>query len=171
MRQISSIVAFLVVADHAQGGGRVKDRFGQDAGEQQPHLVEGQSRRFVLEFQSQADQKVMSQGDKQQMMMPAQPAAGFIMVEAEFSFAFFKDDFDRPAQPTETNQLQQGSIGGGVAEVELEFSRVVQIATDDQPQLRTRQASSTFDDPQESKITDNRTFAALLNGGPGPSMG
>src|SRR5688572_9162427 len=169
MRQISRKVAFLVVLDQVQGGSRIKNGFGQNAGEQEPDLVEGQSRRFVFEFQSQVDQKMMSQGNQQHMVMPAQPTAGFIMIEAEFPFTFFKDDFDRPAQPAETNQLQQGGLNRGIAKVELEFSRIIKIAADDQPQFRTRQACSTFDHAQAGKITDNRTFTALLNRGSAPS--
>lgn len=94
MRQISSIVTFLIVLHHPQSGSRIKHWFGQNAGEQEPHLVEGQSWRIVLEFQSQPNQKMMGQGYEQHMVKPAQPTASFIMVKAEFAFAFFKDHFD-----------------------------------------------------------------------------
>jgi len=119
MRQISDMIAFLIVAHQVQGGRGIENGFGQNAGEQEPHLVKGQSRRFVLEFHSQADQKMMDQRHEHQMVLPAQPTAGVIMVEAEFAFAFFKDNFDGPPQPAQPNQRQQGDIGRGVAEVEL----------------------------------------------------
>ena len=171
MRQISRKVPFLVVADQPQGGGRIKARFGQNAGKQEPELVKGQSRSFVLEFQAQVDQKMMSQRNQQHMVMPAQPTAGFIMVEAQFPFTFFKDGLDRPAQTAKTDQFQQGSVSRGIAEVELDFSRIIKIAAEDQPHLRPRQAGSTFQNPQEGKLTDQRSFAALLNGGSEPSAG
>jgi hypothetical protein len=38
---------------------------------------------------------MMSQANEQQMVMPAQPAVRFIVVEAEFAFAFFKDNFEQ----------------------------------------------------------------------------
>jgi hypothetical protein len=63
------MVAFLIILHHAQSGRRIKNGFGQNAGEQEP------------------DQKMMGQGNEQQMVMPAQPTAGFIMVQAEFAFA------------------------------------------------------------------------------------
>ena len=65
MRHISSIVAFLIVLHQAQSRSRIKNWFGQNAGEQEPDLVDGQRGRFVLEFQSQADQEMMGQGDEQ----------------------------------------------------------------------------------------------------------
>jgi hypothetical protein len=37
---------------------------------------------------------VMGQRYEQQMMMPAQPTAGFIVIETDFTFAFFEDDLD-----------------------------------------------------------------------------
>jgi len=94
MRQISDVIAFLVIANHAQSCGSIKNRFWQNAGEQQPNLIEGQGGSFVLELNSQAYQEVMSQGYKQHMVMPTQPTAGFIVIETDLAFAFFKDDFD-----------------------------------------------------------------------------
>src|SRR5688572_13351461 len=103
MREISDMIAFLIVAHQAQSGWGIENRFGQNAGEQEPDLINGQSRGDVLEFHSQTDQEMMSQRNEQHMVMPTQPTAGFIMVEAEFAFAFFKNDFDRPTHAAETN--------------------------------------------------------------------
>ena len=128
MRQISDMIAFLVVPNQAQGGCGIENGFGQNAGEQEPHLVNRQSRGDVLKFHAQTDQEMMGQGNEQDMVMPTQPTAGFIMVEADFTFAFFKNDFDRPTHAAETNQVKQGGVCRRVAEVELEFSRVVNIA-------------------------------------------
>ena len=62
MRQISDMIAFLIVANQAQGGRGIENRFGQNTGQQEPHLVNGQSWGFVFEFDSQAHQEMMGQG-------------------------------------------------------------------------------------------------------------
>src|SRR3989337_3642167 len=110
----------------------------------------------------------MSQGYKQHMMMPAQPTAGFIVVESDFALAFFEDDRDRPTHAADAHQIQQREVCRGVAEVDLDLCRVVQVAADHQPDFRTGQAASAFDHAQESEITDNGTFTAFLDGGPCP---
>ncbi len=61
MRQISDMIAFLIVAHQVQGGRGIENGFGQNAGEQEPDLVNGQSWGFVFEFDSQAHQKMMGQ--------------------------------------------------------------------------------------------------------------
>jgi hypothetical protein len=94
MGQISDVITFLVIANHAQSCGSIKNWFGKNAGEQQPNLIDGQSGGLVFEQNSQTYQEVMSQGYKQHMVMPAQPTAGFIVIETDLAFAFFKDDFD-----------------------------------------------------------------------------
>ena len=60
MREIGGMIAFLVVAQHAQCSGCIKDRFGQDAGEQQSNLIHRQRRRFLFELDPQAHQEMMS---------------------------------------------------------------------------------------------------------------
>ena len=112
----------------------------------------------------------MGQGYEQQMMMPAQPTAGFIVIETDFPFAFFKDDLDRPAHSADAHQVQQVDVCRGVAEVELDFRRVVHVAPDHQPDFRARQAVSAFNHAQESEITDDGTLAAFLDGGPCPGQ-
>jgi hypothetical protein len=56
---ISDIVAFLVVLDHVQGSGWIKNGSWQDTGEQKADLVEGQSRGFVFELDAQTYQEMM----------------------------------------------------------------------------------------------------------------
>src|SRR6476620_4911138 len=104
----------------------------------------------------------MSQRDKQKMVMPAQPTAGFIMVKTDFAFSFFKDEFNRPTQAADAQQSKQGDVGGGIAEVKLEFSRIVQITADQQPEFGAGQAVARLDHAQESEIANDGSFAALL---------
>src|SRR5512136_933295 len=102
------------------------------------------------------------------MMMPAQPTARFIVVETDFALAFFEDDLDRPTHAADANQFEQGDVCRGIAEVELEYLRVVQVAADDQPDFLVRQTASAFDHTQESEITDDGAFAAFFDGGTYP---
>jgi hypothetical protein len=44
------------------------------------------------------------------MMLPTQPTAGFIMVETDFTFAFFKNDLDGPTHAAEVHQFQHGDV-------------------------------------------------------------
>src|SRR4030067_22299 len=170
MRDISDMIAFLVIAHHAQSGGSIEGRFWQNTGEQQPNLIHRQSGRFVFELYSQPNQEVMSQRYEQHMVMPAQPTAGFIVIETDLAFAFFKDDFDGPTHAAYAHQVEQGAFSRGVAEVELEFRRVVHVAADHQPDFRARQAVSAFDHAQESEITDDGAFAAFFDGSPRPGL-
>ena len=57
------------------------------------------------------------------------------MVETDFAFGFFKDGFNRPAHPTQADELTQWRIGGRIAEVIFDHGPVVQIAADDQPEF------------------------------------
>jgi hypothetical protein len=65
MRDIRDIIALLIIAHHLQCGCGIKDRFGQNAGKQQPDLIHRQSRRLILELDPQADQEVMRQRHEQ----------------------------------------------------------------------------------------------------------
>ena len=149
MGHISDVIAFLVVLNHAQGGCGIEGGFWQNTGEQKPNLIDRQSGSFVFEIYSQAYQEVMSQRYEQHMVVPAQPTAGFIVVETDFAFAFFEDDFDGPTHAADAHQFKQGDVYRGITEVELEFSRVVHIAPDHQPDFRAGQATSAFDHAQE----------------------
>ena len=105
--------------------------------------------------------------------MPAQPSASFIVVEPDFPFAFCEDDFDRRQaslrpHAADAHQFQQGDLGRSVAEVEFDIRRVVQVAPENQPDFRDRQAPAAFDHSQEGEIAADRTFPAFLGRGPGP---
>ena len=66
-------------------------------------------------------------------MMPAQPTAQFVLVQTDFAFGFFKNDFNRPTHATNTHQFADSNRGGSVAEVEFELAWIIQIAANDQP--------------------------------------
>jgi hypothetical protein len=80
---------------------------------------------------------MMSQSDQQHMMMPSKPAAQFVMIETDFAFGFFKNDFNGPTYPADEHELDQGCIGRGIAEAELDHRRVIQVAADDPPDFGT----------------------------------
>src|SRR3972149_9437632 len=113
---------------------------------------------------------MMSQSHQQHMMMPAKPATHFVMVETDFAFGFFKNDFDGPTHAADTHKLDQRGIGRGVAEVELDLRRVIQVAADDQPDFGTGQVGPRFDDAQKGKVTDDGAFAAFFDGSGGPTI-
>ena len=94
MGQISDVIACLVVAHHAQSGSGIEERFGQDAGEQEADLIDGQCRSLAVKADSETYQEVMSQGNQQHMMMPAQPTACFAVVKTDFALAFFEDNLN-----------------------------------------------------------------------------
>ena len=86
MRQISLMVPLLVVLHPLQSSSGIENGFRQYAGQQKSNLVNGQSRRLLLKTDTQSDQEMMSQSHQQHMMMPAQPAAHFVVVETDFAF-------------------------------------------------------------------------------------
>jgi hypothetical protein len=97
------------------------------------------------------DEKEVGKGRQEQVMLPAQPTASFTRIEADLAFAFFEAGFDRPAQAAETDKLGQGRRAGRRAEVDLGKRRVVEVRADDQPQVRTGQASASFDHAPKAK--------------------
>lgn len=102
--------------------------------------------------------------------MPAEPTTHFVMIETDFAFGFFENRFDGPAHAAEANKLDQGCGSGGIAEVELDFGRIIEVAADDQPDFRARQIIPRLDDAQEGKVTDNRAFAAFFDDGRSPTI-
>src|SRR5712691_775087 len=169
VRDIGDKVTLLIVPDSFQGGGSVEEWLRQDTDEQETDLINSQGWSEFMKQQAQVDQEEVCQGHQGHVMMPTQPRPGFIVVQPDLAFAFFKEAFNRPAQAAEPHQVGQRQLGGSVGEVKLNVGWVVQVAADDQPQVGARQAVAGFDHAQESKITDDRAFAAFLEGGPCPS--
>src|SRR5205814_6674243 len=97
MRDIGGKVSFLIIRDPFQGRQSIQNWLGQNADDQQPHLVNGQSRGLFLEQATYPDQEEMGERGEEHVMMPAQPTAGFIVVEAHLAFAFFKESLNGPA--------------------------------------------------------------------------
>src|SRR3972149_7559225 len=113
---------------------------------------------------------MMSQCHQEHMMMPAEPTAHFVMVETDFAFGFLKNDPNGPTHAADAHELDQGCIGWGIAEVELDFRWVIQVATDDQPDFGARQVTPRFGDAQEGKVTHDGAFAAFFDGGSAPTF-
>ena len=111
MREISHIIPLLVILHQAQSGSYIEDWLGQYAGQQKSNLINRQSRSLGVETESQTNQEVMSQRHQQHMVMPAQPAAHFIVVKADFSFGFFEDRFDWPTHSTDAYEFNQRGAG------------------------------------------------------------
>jgi hypothetical protein len=66
-------------------------------------------------------------------------SACLVMVKTDLAFILLKNDFDGPAHPADMHKLDQRSFGRSVAEVEFDLRGIVQVASDDQPDFRTRQ--------------------------------
>src|SRR5712692_8599903 len=121
-----------MVPDELQGSGSIQNGLGQNTDNQHPHLVNGQSRGLLLEKEPQPDKEEMSKSGKEHVMMPTQPTACFIVVEADLAFAFFKEGFNGPTQTTEADELSYRRGAGRIAEVELNHRWVIEVTADDQ---------------------------------------
>ena len=106
---------------------------------------------------------MMRHSYQRHMMMPTQPTANFVVVETDFTFGFFVNDFDGPTHTANTYKFDQGSVNGSIAKVELDHQRIIQISADNQPDFWTWQASSRLNNSQEGKISYNRTLAAFFD--------
>ena len=61
------------------------------------------------------------------------------MIKTDFTFGFFKDRFDGPSHPADPHEFVQRRIERCIAEKVFDLSRVIQIATDNQPEFTGRQ--------------------------------
>ncbi len=94
----------------------------------------------------------MSQRDQQYLVMPPQPAAHLIMIQADFAFRFFEKGFDRPSHPADPDELDHWCSGRNITEVILDDRRIQSIAADDQPDFQTQQVSARLGQAQESEV-------------------
>ena len=53
-------------------------------------------------------------GDQRGVVIPAQPGAAFVVVQAELAFELLVVEFDLPAQPREPGELFGWGVGGEV---------------------------------------------------------
>ena len=113
---------------------------------------------------------MMSQKDQEHMVMPTYPTTHFIMIQADFAFGFFERGFDWPAHSTDTDELNDRRIRGGVAEVELDDGRILEVTAHDQPDIWSRQVAAGLAQAQKSELTNDRAFAAFLDPGQGPAL-
>src|SRR4029077_14461259 len=64
-------------------------------------------------FQAQKPQRHQSQGHG---LMPAAPAADYVMIQPVFAVAGLEQFFDAMPLPLDTHQLRQGHLGAGVGQ-------------------------------------------------------
>src|ERR1035437_1211569 len=62
------------------------------------------------------DQEMMSQEGQRQMVVPATPAADFIVVHPQLVFALANGQLDGPAHPEQPDQGAVRRVGGGIAQ-------------------------------------------------------
>jgi hypothetical protein len=60
---------------------------------------------LFFEHQAQSHQKQMRHKSLGSMMIPTDPATSFIVIHAQFVFAFFQGRFHRPTETANPNQL------------------------------------------------------------------
>ena len=60
----------------------------------------------------QTNQEMMGKGHQEHMVMPTQPTAGFVMIQTNFAFIFFKNNLNWPPHPDmRTNSIRGVSTG------------------------------------------------------------
>src|SRR6266851_8782701 len=87
----------------------VKVRWGKTAVSKQRTRGTVSVAPFFAQSSLHADQEVVRQQRQGQMMMPADPAAHFVMVHAQLAFALLDRRLDRPAHPTAPNKRARRS--------------------------------------------------------------
>ena len=125
MRKIGGIIAALIITDHANGIGDLQSRYRQHAHQEQTDLGNRQVRCSFFEKYAHADEEEMSDKGEEHVVMPIQPAAQFVVVEADFDLGGPEDDLDRSAHAAETNQFARVHVGRGVGEVVFDLSWVL----------------------------------------------
>ena len=111
----------------------VKLPHGQGNIEQLADLCHGQSGCLVAHFHTQFDQEVMREHGHGHMMMPTRPTADFVMVHAQFGFAFLVGLLDRPAHRGQASQCFQRGVGGRIAPIGFQDGFTPQAATEHEP--------------------------------------
>src|SRR3972149_728716 len=97
------------------------------------------------------------------MMMPSLPTAHLVMIQTDFTFGFFKDGFDGPTHPTDPHELVQWAVDGSIGVKVFDHGRIIQVATNDQPEFWTRQVAARFSHAQKCRITNDGTLTAFLD--------
>ena len=81
----------------------------------------------------------MGDGDEGGVVVPADPAAAFVVVEAELAFELFVVEFDLPAQPCEAGEPFGRRVGGEVRDPVVGRFGLPERPLGDQPLLAARQ--------------------------------
>ncbi len=102
------------------------------------------------------------------MMMPAGPSAGFIVIQADFPFAFFQRGFHRPAPSAHPDEFLGQTRTGRRAEIEFQFRFRSQRTLKHEPKPWAGQVIANRRHPQKSEVRDQRSFAAFFNPSAGP---
>ena len=104
------------------------------------------------------------------MMMPSQPTSHLVMIHPDFAFGLFENKFDRPSHSANPHKLLQRHADRRIAEIVFDPGGILQIATNDQPELTGRQATAQFGHAQKCEITDDRPFTAFLDNSSNPIL-
>ena len=156
MGKLGSVISALIITNQSNGGWDIEFRHRQYAQQQQTDLISGESRGPFFEKEPHSDQEMMSQESKQHRMVPAQPTAQFVMVEADLDLIGPEKNFDRPAHAADPHQFSRVKLSWRIAEVVFDFAWVLQVAAHDEPEFLAQQPIPHFDDPQAGEITHQR---------------
>src|SRR6266487_5614781 len=76
---------------------------------------------FFPQLAPQPDQEVMRQQAQGQVVVPADPAADFVVVHAQLALALQDGRFDRPAHPTDPDQALPRRLSRCVGQIALQL--------------------------------------------------
>src|SRR5256885_10948551 len=91
---------------------------------------------FFSQPTPQPNQEVMRQQAQGQVVVPADPAAHFVVVHAQVTLAFQDGPLDRPAHPTDPDQSLPRRLRRCVGRIGLHLSRTVQRPSHTHPEVR-----------------------------------
>ena len=163
MRKVGCVVAPLILLHQEQRSLCIKDRSGQHARQQQPHLIERQRRCSLFPLQSYPNQEMMRQHYQYHMMMPALPRAHLIVFHPDFLLSLLKRQLHWPAHPQKARQFRLPRRFGRIARVLAYITGLCRVPTYDQPQARAWQSVSCFRHAHHGYIAHYRPFAAFLH--------
>src|SRR6266498_2863044 len=144
MGKVRRMVAPLIIRYQLERPLGVKDRPGQHARQQQPHLIERQRHRSVFPLQSYPNQEMVRQHYHYHMMLPPLPTSHLIVFHPDFAFSLLKRQFHWPAHPQKARQFRLRRRFGRIAHVIAHITGVCHVPTYDQPQTRTWQSVARF---------------------------
>jgi len=119
MRTISSMVLLLNASQLGERFLGIELAFGQDDLEQFADLRDRQGGGREASVHAQPHQEMMREQRHGRVVVPAHPAADFVVIQAQLALAFFNDRLDGPAPGRHARQRGQRRVGGGIRAIEL----------------------------------------------------